>query len=311
MMIKGLAITPPVIGRIAIGHMVERNGKRLPEKDDFFTITSQVQNGEGWIPHPLQTILAEQAPHGKLRAIPVTLLFNAPDLNLRAQYSLFDRSSGRPLCVGDGESARRVGNGSVQAVPCPAPESCELGRASGCKVFGRLNVRIEGQGDELGSFVFRTTGFNSIRTLAARLDYFHAASGGNLACLPLELRLRGKSTTQSHRTPIYYVDLVVRTGMTLSEALREGRAEREAREEAGLDQDALDAIAREGFGNGVFEESEEEGAALVEEFYPEAEGAPEVPTGELTPLRRGRVTARLVRSVDVGGSSVRSDGEGG
>ena len=29
-MIKGLAITPPVIGRISIGKVVERNGKRLP-----------------------------------------------------------------------------------------------------------------------------------------------------------------------------------------------------------------------------------------------------------------------------------------
>lgn len=35
-MIKGLAITPPVIGRISIGKVVEENGKRLPEKDDCF-----------------------------------------------------------------------------------------------------------------------------------------------------------------------------------------------------------------------------------------------------------------------------------
>jgi len=42
-MIKGLSITPPVLGRISIGRVVERNGKRLPEKDDQFTITSQVQ----------------------------------------------------------------------------------------------------------------------------------------------------------------------------------------------------------------------------------------------------------------------------
>ena len=55
--------------------------------------------------------------------------------------------------------------------------------------------------DELGSFVFRTTGFNSIRTLSSRLSYFQAVSGGLLTTLPLELRLRGKSTTQSHRAP--------------------------------------------------------------------------------------------------------------
>ena len=52
-MIKGLAITPPILGRISIGKVVEKNGKRLPEKDDQFTITSQIQGKEGWVKHPL------------------------------------------------------------------------------------------------------------------------------------------------------------------------------------------------------------------------------------------------------------------
>jgi hypothetical protein len=56
-MIKGLAITPPVLGRISIGKVVERNGKRLPEKDDQFSITSQIQNREGWVSHPLDESL--------------------------------------------------------------------------------------------------------------------------------------------------------------------------------------------------------------------------------------------------------------
>lgn len=52
-MLKGLAITPPVLGRISIGKIIEKNGKRLPEKDDQFTITSQVQGKDGWLLHPL------------------------------------------------------------------------------------------------------------------------------------------------------------------------------------------------------------------------------------------------------------------
>ena len=59
-MIKGLAITPPVIGRISIGRMVEKNGKRLPEKDDQFTITTQIQTREGWLPHPLDEALRQE-----------------------------------------------------------------------------------------------------------------------------------------------------------------------------------------------------------------------------------------------------------
>lgn len=60
-MLKGLAITPPVVGRISIGRVVERNGKRLPEKDDQFTLTSQVQNREGWVLHPLDETLRKDA----------------------------------------------------------------------------------------------------------------------------------------------------------------------------------------------------------------------------------------------------------
>lgn len=48
-MIKGLAITPPILGRISIGKVIEKNGKRLPEKDDQFTITSQIQCKDGWV----------------------------------------------------------------------------------------------------------------------------------------------------------------------------------------------------------------------------------------------------------------------
>ena len=43
---------PLILGRISIGKIVEKNGKRLPEKDDQFTLTSQIQNKEGWVKHP-------------------------------------------------------------------------------------------------------------------------------------------------------------------------------------------------------------------------------------------------------------------
>ena len=151
-----------------------------------------------------------------------------------------------------------------------------MAEGGNCKPYGRLNVRIDMEGagsDELGSFVLRTTGFNSIRTLLARLRYFHALSGGLLSTLPLELRLRGKSTTLSHRTPIYYVDLTLRAETTLAQAIASARTEWEARKTAGMNQAALDDAARAGFALGEFEESEEDGAAVVEEFYPDTEGS--------------------------------------
>jgi hypothetical protein len=265
-MIKGLVITPPILGRISIGRVVEKNGKRLPEKDDQFTITSQVQNKEGWVNHPFDEALRKASGNGKIRSIPVRVLFNDPDLNLRAEYSLFDRQNGRPMCVGNGETCRRYTASGIEALPCPSPDSCELANG-GCKPYARLNVKIGEDEEDLGTFIFRTTGFNSIRTLAARLSYYQAVSGNLLACLPLELRLRGKSTTMSHRSAIYYVDLTVREGMTLEEAIAEARQSDERRRAGGYDQAALDAAGRLGFGNGAFEESEEEMPEIVEEFF--------------------------------------------
>lgn len=269
-MLKGLAIVPPTIGRISIGRVIEKNGKRLPEKDDQFTLTTQIQNREGWLLHPLNEVL-RKANTGKLRAIPVRFLFNDPDLNLRAEYSCFDRDTGRPVCIGNGETCRRAGDNGIEELPCPSPDACVFGRAGGCKPYGRLNVLI-GDEDELGSFVFRTTSFNSIRTLAARLHYFSAVSGNVLACLPLELKLRGKSTTQSYRSAIYYVDLCVRTGSTLETAIIEARELHARRKAAGFDQQALDTAAHAGFSNGAFEESIDESAAVAEEFYPAETG---------------------------------------
>ena len=265
-MIKGLAITPPILGRISIGKMVEKNGKRLPEKDDQFTITSQIQNKEGWVKHPLDEQLRAKAQNQKLRSIPVRMLFNDPELNLRAEYSLFDRQTGRPVCIGNGETCQRLTNQGVEQHPCPSPDLCSLAQGGLCKPYGRLYVNLY-ESDEFGTFVFRTTGFNSIRTLAARLSYYHAASNGLLSCLPLQLTLRGKSTTQSYRTPVYYVDLTLREGIHLQEAIHTAKEIDQKSKLSGFNQAALDQTALQGYGNARFEVDGEEGEVIVEEFY--------------------------------------------
>ena len=278
-MIKGLAITPPILGRISIGKMVEKNGKRIPEKDDQFTITSQIQNKDsGWVKHPLDEQLRAKAPNQKLRSIPVRMIFNDPELNLRAEYSLFDRQTGRPVCVGNGETCQRLTNQGVEQHPCPSPDLCPLAQGGNCKPYGRLHVNLD-ESDELGTFIFRTTGFNSIRTLAARLNYYHAASNGLLSCLPLQLTLRGKSTTQSYRTPVYYVDLTLRDGVNLQQAIQTAQDIDQQSKASGFNQHALDQMARQGYGNARFEVDSEEGLNLVEEFY-----ADEVVESEQTQL---------------------------
>jgi hypothetical protein len=303
-MLKGLAITPPILGRISIGKVVEKNGKRLPEKDDQFTITSQLQNRDGWLLHPLDEALRKNQ-EGKLRSIPIRLLFNEPDLNFRAEYSLFDRATGRPVCVGNGETCKRQCADGIQSLPCPSPDGCSLAQGGACKPYGRLNVVI-GDEDSLGSFVFRTTGFNSIRTLAARLQYLQAISGNRLACLPLELRLRGKSTRQSHGTPIFYADITVRNGITLEEALIAAQQTNDSRLAAGFDQTALDNAARLGFSNGAFEDSEEDSGAVVEELYPvpaDDEPSHEAPTQRQASTTKSTLAAKLESKAEEIGSA--------
>ncbi len=292
-MIKGLALTPPVIGRISIGRVVEKNGKRLPEKDDEFTLTSQIQHKDGWINHPLDEAL-RGTTGSKLRSIPIKLLFDDPDLNMRANYTLFNRNTGRPMCVGNGETCRRATAEGIQSFECRTPDACDLAQGSQCKPYGRLNVRI-GEDDVLGTFILRTTGFNTIRTLLARMAYLSALSGGMLASLPLELRLRGKSTTQSHRAPIYFVDLTLRAGQSLHEAVEQARTERVKQTELGLDQAALDEAARRGFAMGAFEDVEDDGLPIIEEFFPDEaqeKASTTLATNVTKPVLRERLTAK-------------------
>nr|WP_314901554.1 hypothetical protein [uncultured Deefgea sp.] len=270
-MIKGLAITPPVIGRISIGHLVQKKDKWVPEKDDSFTLTTQVQGKDGWLLHPLHALFAEVSPNKKIRAIPVRLLFNDSDLNLRAEFSAFDRTTGRPLCVGNGECAKRVSGDGIEDVSCPTPDRCLYAKEKGCKLYGRLNVQVDGQNDELGTFMFRTTGYNSVRTLAARLQYFEAVSGGNTRYLQLLLKLRAKSTTQSYRAPVFYVDLTLRDDDTLAEAVCFARSEAIRFKDAGVEIDQLEAMAKSLLRNGQFEDDADEIPMMLEEFYPESE----------------------------------------
>lgn len=139
-MIKGLASTPPILGWISIGKVVEKNGKRVLEQDDQFTITSQIQNKEGRIKHPLNEKLRVKVSNQKLRSISVRMIFNDLELNLRAEYSFFEWQTGRPVCIGNGETRQRLTNQGVEHHPCPSPDLCPLAQDEPCKPYGHLYV---------------------------------------------------------------------------------------------------------------------------------------------------------------------------
>src|SRR5690606_28286587 len=113
------------------------------------------------------------------------------------------------------------------------------------------------------------------------------------------LKLRGKSTTQSYRTPIFYVDLVIRDGMTLPDAIQEARRADAERQAQGFDQAALDEAARLGFGNGSFEETDEDLPAVAEEFFPEESGKVSPHEADLTQPQPRSLAAKLAAKAAV------------
>jgi hypothetical protein len=263
-MLKNLAYTVPTLGRISIGEITVKNGKRIPQRLNHFKITAQHKKDGEWVMHPLHEKVATtmKVDKDKVTEIPVQLMFNTPSLNMRERYEAFDRN-GRIICAGDGESARRSCKGAINTEPCTGPDHCEFGRENRCDVFARLNVQIEGQNDPLSSFILRTGSFNAVKTLREKLEMMHAYFGGRLVGVPLILKLRQKSSSMSMQSRFYYVDLVL-NNVTLAEAAKLARDKEEEMKNDGIDQQAFEQAVMAGINNGGFEEGEENFEELEE-----------------------------------------------
>jgi len=74
----------------------------------------------------------------------------------------------------------------------------------------------------------------------------------------------------------------------LEEAISEARQNDERRKAVGFDQAALDAAAKAGFGNGAFEDNEEEIPEIVEEFYSESGSVGEGEAAQPTATVQGK-----------------------
>ena len=250
---KGITLTPPVIGRITMGHtVVKSEGKALPVKDDHFSLTTLFQDKKtrAWETHPLQNNITKAGE--KLRAIPVRIAYNDINLTLHNSFSAFDTQKGRVLCSGNGTKARRVTDEGVREMDCPRPEACEFGQRQRCKNMSRAYFQVEGQDDELGVFILRTTSFNSLNYLGSRLAQLSGYTGGRLAGMPMMLVMKTKTTTQSFREPIQFADLVTRPGMTLAEAVKQAAGYQATMNELGLSIEGMEEALRTGLANSDF-----------------------------------------------------------
>ena len=99
---------------------------------------------------------------------------------------------------------------------------------------------------------------------------------------------------------MYYVDLTLRDGVNLEQAIQTAKEIDQQSKASGFNQHALDQIARQGYGNAKFEVNSEEGLDLVEEFYnsDEQEQPPQTDTlhSDVATLQKG--LAQSVRPVN-------------
>ena len=270
-LLSGLTYSVPIAGAIRLGRVVTRNNKRLPEKDDQFTVTlKHKEPGTGqWATHPIQNLLAERystsvngagddsTAQSKLRKIPIKIAFDNPNLSLSEQYAVFNRDS-RPICVGNGVTAKRrdMNTGIVSETPCAGPDACPYGVEFRCDAIARLIVQIDDESTADEFFILRTGSINAVSDCRTVLESYSKLFGA-LAELPMWLTLEAKSSSQSMQTTFWFASLKPRfNGLAAGGMLLKKR--RESDLEVGINRQAYEEALMALRNNGSFAEHAED-----------------------------------------------------
>ncbi|MBU2123039.1 MAG: hypothetical protein KJ999_21725 [Gammaproteobacteria bacterium] len=154
-------------------------------------------------PHPAH----ERLKRGRdsLQSIPVRVMFDDARTNLMARYEAWgDNPSQGPQCIGDGECAK-VYNHETQAwvaTPCRGPALCPIpsNYNLNCALRSKVLLTVVDDGQELGTFEFRSSAENTFRSMLGNLQVLQATHG-TLRDLPLNLTGWVKSTQGSSYQP--------------------------------------------------------------------------------------------------------------
>lgn len=208
------------VGKIKIGRKgrLVRDTFRAPEKLDHFIITKLGRDNEDNFiqDDALMNTIMDTQDVDKLTEIPVRLLFDDIALNFQCRYTCFQ---GRTRwCTGDGEAAFRLGDDkkTTKQIACPCERALptypgEDGKGKGkCKTTGCLSVLIEGAQRVGGIWKFRTTSYNSVVGILSSLTLIKRLSGGQLAGLPLIMRLQQRTAQNpldQSQVTIYVVNI--------------------------------------------------------------------------------------------------------
>ncbi len=240
----GLSYVPVPLGAIRIGQTAPaRDGTTVVEKFDEFRVTLPRRDNSGnWMPDPLDAALRAGSGHDtKLKAIPVRVLTDRPDLACSSRFEAYDAVNNRMVCSGNGNgTAKRVdaATGDLNSVACVGCGTCDFGNtpAVQCRFLGRLSLQIKGQESVLGQYIVRTSSYNTMKTVEAKLLSYAALFGG-LRGLPLLLVHREVQSQYSNWEDFPVIDLELDGGL---QAGVKGR-ETALSESHGLNYDALAA----------------------------------------------------------------------
>lgn len=218
--------------------------------------------------HPMRNRLMEEKPNkeaGKLVEVPIRMFFGKTSNALTVAYQAYD-ADGRPVCRGDGETAKRtaLSNESVRVVmdaPCSGPETCEFvssGQAR-CRRQVCMSVQIPGQDNPLSTFEVRSSSYNTYKTLKGQLELVERRFGG-LRHVPLKLQI-WQTSNQASDFESFDVFKIALGTVTELDAMKAVKVARTKESEAGLesDVDAAYTAATDGVGEDDFE--------IVTDFY--------------------------------------------
>lgn len=221
--VKGITLTPPVIGRITLGHTEMRgigdSAKARPVKDDHFHITTLVQNktDRSWGVHPLAKVVSD----GQEKLVCLSLCrhrLQRPKSEF-IQSLLRIRHKNRASVVRGEWYYRPPGDHGRRTEYC-LPPSRGLVNMVRCKSMTRAYLQIEGQTLTSWAYSHFAPSPGTLNHLATRLSQLSGLTGGKTAGMPMLLQMESKTSTQSYREPFQFADLVVRPGMTLLQAIK-------------------------------------------------------------------------------------------
>lgn len=216
-MIQNITSGSTEIGKIKIGRKAEsRQGNggasyRRPTKIDHFLITKMDNDSdENFVVDKelMDTLCSEFADgDGKLRRIPIQLMYDDIELILQSQYNFYNGT--KIGCRGDGiEAEERDKDGNWQKKQCPCWRLETGDPKNKCKIAMRLAVHIRYSNRVGGAWYFRSTSIHTLSAIVGSLLDIKRATGGVLAGLPLWMKLIPKIiSTPSGRAKAYVVHI--------------------------------------------------------------------------------------------------------